>query len=77
MTARAELGDPGPIFGAIFLRPLLDEFVTEIGGWITTVTTRARETGLEMNVLNQILEIHVSQGFRVVLGESEKRSSGV
>ena len=41
VAARAKLNDPGAIFLAIFLRPLLDEIVAKIGRGIAAVTTRA------------------------------------
>ena len=59
MAARAKLHDPGAILVATFLRPFLHEIVTEIGGRIAAVTTGTGETAPKMNILDEVLQVHV------------------
>ena len=59
MAARAKLDDPGAILVAILLRPFLDELVTDIGGGIAAMATGTGESATKMNVLDNVLQIHV------------------
>ena len=58
MTTRAKRDDPGAIFVAIFLRPFLDEIVSEICGGVAAMTTGAGNAETEMHVVNNLFQVH-------------------
>ena len=59
MATRTKISDPCTIFLAIFLRPFLDEIVTEIGRGIAAVATGTGKAAPKMNVFDHFLQIHV------------------
>jgi hypothetical protein len=59
VAARAELDDPRPILVPIFLGPLFDLVVTQIGGGIAAVASGAGKALTKMNIFHQFLQIHV------------------
>ena len=65
MAARAELHNPGAILFAIFLRPFLDVIMAEIGGRIAAVTTGTGDAATKMNILDDLLQVHVDGDARL------------